>query len=96
MHQVHTLQAQLAELDRRIKAARSRERNAVLAQVRELVTSYALTAREIFGQGYSDRAKLFTVGVKYRDPATGATWSGRGRAPAWIVGRDRTAFLIRE
>ena len=96
MHQVQTLQAQLAELDRRIKAARSRERNAVLAQVRELVTSYALTAREIFGQGYSDRAKLFTVGVKYRDPATGATWSGRGRAPAWIVGRDRTAFLIRE
>ena len=95
MHQVQTLQAQLAELDRRIKAARSRERNAVLAQVRELVTSYALTAREIFGQGYSDRAKLFTVGVKYRDPATGATWSGRGRAPAWIVGRDRTAFLIR-
>ena len=94
MHQVQTLQAQLAELDRRIKAARSRERNAVLAQVRELVTS-ALTAREIFGQGYSDRAKLFTVGVKYRDPATGATWSGRGRAPAWIVGRDRTAFLIR-
>lgn len=73
MHQVKTLQAQLAELDRRIKTARSRERNAVLAQVRELVTSYALTAREIFGQGYSDRAKLFTVGVKYRDPATGAT-----------------------
>ncbi|HGL6718608.1 H-NS histone family protein [Burkholderia contaminans] len=96
MHQVQTLQAQLAELDRRIKAARSRERNAVLAQVRELVTSYALTAREIFGQGYSDRAKLFTVDAKYRDPATGATWSGRGRAPAWIVGRDRTAFLIRE
>lgn len=96
MHQVQTLQAQLAELDRRIKAARSRERNEVLAQVRELVTSYALTAREIFGQGYSDRAKLFTVGTKYRDPATSATWSGRGRAPTWIVGRDRTAFLIRE
>ena len=21
----------------------------------------------------------------YRDPATGATWSGRGQAPSWIV-----------
>ncbi|ALL71302.1 Low-complexity acidic protein (plasmid) [Paraburkholderia caribensis MBA4] len=32
---------------------------------------------------------------KYRDPATGATWSGRGRAPAWLAGtKDRTAFLI--
>lgn len=32
---------------------------------------------------------------KYRDPKTGATWSGRGRAPAWLAdGKDRTVFLI--
>lgn len=32
---------------------------------------------------------------KYRDPETGATWSGRGRAPAWLAdAKDRTAFLI--
>ncbi|HEY3537557.1 MAG TPA: H-NS family nucleoid-associated regulatory protein [Trinickia sp.] len=32
---------------------------------------------------------------KYRDPATGATWSGRGRAPAWLAdAKDRTEFLI--
>jgi DNA-binding protein H-NS len=31
----------------------------------------------------------------YRDPKTGATWSGRGRAPAWLAGaKDRTSFLI--
>lgn len=31
----------------------------------------------------------------YRDPKTGATWSGRGPAPAWLAGaKDRTAFLI--
>ncbi|KVV51657.1 H-NS histone [Burkholderia territorii] len=94
--QLQKLQAQLAQLDRRIQAARRNERQAALVQVRQLVTSYALTAREVFGQGYSDRAKLFTVGAKYRDPATGATWSGRGRAPVWIAGRDRAAFLIRE
>ncbi|RQR36187.1 H-NS histone family protein [Burkholderia sp. Bp9143] len=94
--QLQKLQAQLAVLDRRIRAARRRERQAALAQVRQLVTNYALTAREIFGQGYSDRTKLFTIGAKYRDPATGATWSGRGRTPAWIAGRDRAAFLIRE
>ncbi|KVH80154.1 H-NS histone [Burkholderia ubonensis] len=96
MQTIQKLQAQLAELDERIKAARRDERNDALTQARKLVTSYALTAREIFGQGYSDRAKLFTVGPKYRDPVTGATWSGRGRAPSWIVGRDRSAFLIRE
>jgi len=33
--------------------------------------------------------------VKYRDPKSGATWSGRGLAPAWLAGtKDRSKFLI--
>ncbi|MFM0691346.1 H-NS family nucleoid-associated regulatory protein [Paraburkholderia graminis] len=33
--------------------------------------------------------------AKYRDPKSGATWSGRGPAPAWLAGaRDRSKFLI--
>lgn len=32
---------------------------------------------------------------KYRDPKSGATWSGRGRAPAWLAGaKDLSKFLI--
>lgn len=32
---------------------------------------------------------------KYRDPRSGATWSGRGPAPAWLAGaKDRAKFLI--
>ncbi|SAL60124.1 H-NS family nucleoid-associated regulatory protein [Caballeronia humi] len=32
---------------------------------------------------------------KYRDPKSGATWSGHARPPAWIANvRDRTKFLI--
>ncbi|WP_281175916.1 H-NS histone family protein [Paraburkholderia acidipaludis] len=32
---------------------------------------------------------------KYADPKTGATWTGRGRAPAWIRDvKDRSKFLI--
>ncbi|CAM2172806.1 DNA-binding protein H-NS [Paraburkholderia sacchari] len=35
------------------------------------------------------------VAPKYADPKTGATWSGRGRAPAWIRdAKDRSKFLI--
>lgn len=31
----------------------------------------------------------------YRDPKSGATWSGRGPAPAWLAGaKDRSKFLI--
>jgi DNA-binding protein H-NS len=32
---------------------------------------------------------------KYLHPKTGATWTGHGRAPAWIAGaKDRSKFLI--
>lgn len=39
------------------------------------------------------------VKPKYKDPASGAKWSGRGRAPLWIVagekaGKKRESFLI--
>ena len=34
------------------------------------------------------------VAPKYRDPATGKTWTGRGRAPTWLDGKDRAQFLI--
>src|SRR5258708_315507 len=33
--------------------------------------------------------------AKYLDPKSGATWSGRGPAPAWLAAaKDRTKFLI--
>ena len=32
---------------------------------------------------------------KYQHPKTGATWTGHGRAPAWIAdAKDRTKFLV--
>lgn len=37
------------------------------------------------------------VPPKYRDPVTGATWSGRARPPAWIKNvKDRSKFLIEQ
>lgn len=40
------------------------------------------------------------VKPKYKDPASSAKWSGRGRAPRWMVaaekaGKKRESFLIR-
>ncbi|WP_244321753.1 H-NS family nucleoid-associated regulatory protein [Burkholderia reimsis] len=32
--------------------------------------------------------------AKYRNPATGEAWSGRGRPPEWIAGHDRSQFEI--
>ncbi|WP_425126899.1 H-NS histone family protein [Burkholderia cepacia] len=36
------------------------------------------------------------VFAKYRNPETGETWSGRGRAPVWIAVQNRKQFRIRD
>jgi DNA-binding protein H-NS len=51
------------------------------------------------GRGRAAR-KPSKVAPKYRNPKTGETWSGRGRAARWIVeaekeGKSRDRFLIR-
>ena len=33
---------------------------------------------------------------KFRDPQSGATWSGRGREPAWLKGKNRQDFAVKE
>lgn len=30
----------------------------------------------------------------YRDPETGATWTGRGQRPSWLKGKDCAQFRI--
>ncbi len=35
------------------------------------------------------------VAAKYKNPSTEETWTGRGKAPIWIAGKDRTKFLIK-
>jgi DNA-binding protein H-NS len=44
-------------------------------------------------------SKGTTVPPKYRNPATGDTWTGRGRTPVWMAeaeraGATRASFLI--
>ncbi|WP_028221586.1 H-NS histone family protein [Paraburkholderia oxyphila] len=47
------------------------------------------------GAGKAPRASVHHVEPKYMDPKTGATWSGRGRAPLWIRDvKNRSKFLI--
>ena len=93
------LQARQA-LDERIKEARRREVAAAVAQVRQLVADFELSAQDVFPTGRVSRAASANgvagakVAPKYRDPATGQTWTGRGKPPRWIQNQDRTKFEI--
>lgn len=96
--------AKIAELQEHAERLRKKEIPAVLADIRQKVAEYGLTPADIFGGKRAAAGKKSApaskkvaaqVGVpKYRDPKTGATWTGRGRAPAWIAGRNRKRFEI--
>ena len=70
-------------LELKISTARRDEMASAIAQVRAIMDEYGLTQQEIFPT--SNRARSATSGTKvapkYRDPASGQTWTGRGKAP---------------
>ncbi len=91
------LLAQREALEQAIAQARKNEISSAVAKARELVAEYGLTAQDIFpARGAKSGAPKATskVAAKYRDPATGQTWTGRGKAPKWIEGKDRASFVI--
>lgn len=90
------LLARRQALDAQIEAMRKSESQDALATVRQLIAEFGLTQADIFpaGRGKSP-LKGNTVAPKYRDPQTGATWTGRGKPPLWIANQDRTQFEIK-
>ncbi|UIF84724.1 H-NS histone family protein [Cupriavidus sp. UYPR2.512] len=94
------LEAQLAEV-------RATDIAGVIEKIQGLMVEYELTVDDIATKrrrgrpaAGAEKGKAATkakseLPPKYMDPKTGATWSGRGRAPAWL-GKNRARFLIAE
>ncbi|WGS45179.1 H-NS histone family protein [Burkholderia sp. JSH-S8] len=93
-----TLKKQLDALQARAEAARLAELEAVIEQIRGLVAEYDISAEQIYSRKRATKAgkqPAAAIEPKYRNPKTGETWSGRGRAPEWIRNvKNRDRFLI--
>ena len=84
-------------LEIQIKEARARELSDAIALVRKTVDEFGLTVSDVFRP--SDRrsaSKGSKVEPKYRNPATGETWTGRGKPPVWIRNEDREQVRIKQ
>ncbi|TDA49054.1 H-NS family nucleoid-associated regulatory protein [Burkholderia pyrrocinia] len=92
MSTYQALLEQRAILETEIQTAKAEARATALTDVKRLVEEFAISAREVFG--VSKARKRQPTQARYRDPSTGATWSGRGRPPSWIEGKDRAQFQI--
>lgn len=95
MSKVADLQAQIAALQAQVEQAQKEEQKDAIATCRNLIAQFALTPEQLFGK----RGPKKAVGVSqapalYKDPNSDKTWSGRGRAPKWIVGQNYGDFRI--
>ena len=91
------LKAQAEVLMQQAEAARRAEIAAVVAEIQARMKEFGITLADLGG---TKKAKARgAVAAKYRNPATGDSWSGRGRAPRWLAdalakGRKKDEFLV--
>lgn len=92
------LKAQAEALALQAEEARRAELDAIISAIREQIVEYGITPEQLFGRRRAVASGPHApIAPKYRDPKTGATWSGRGKAPQWIAGaKNRNRFLIEQ
>lgn len=90
------LRAELAALEEQIQQARDREKVGAIAEIHRLMDTYGIQHKELMrGWGSRGEYKKRPLEPLYRNPATGATWAGRGNPPRWLRVENRDQFLIR-
>ncbi len=107
------IKKQIARLEAQAKAlqsARDSKKARAVARVKALMKKLGVSAEDLSaaaprGKGTPKARRAATakpkssVAPKYRDPDSGATWTGRGRPPVWLAqkisqGRTKEEFLI--
>lgn len=92
------LKAQGEALLQQAEEARQAEIAAVVVEIREKMKEYGISLADLKSGSKKPRPRG-VVPAKYRNPVTGESWSGRGRAPRWLTeelskGRSKDAFLV--
>jgi DNA-binding protein H-NS len=93
MSQYEDLIKQRNLLDQQIREIQEKERTEAIDTIKKLIESHNLKSEDLFSKKSSTSGKK--VPAKYLNPQTGETWTGRGKAPEWIAGKERDAFLIK-
>lgn len=98
MSNYQNLLAQREELDKAIAQAKALETSNAISQAKTIIADFGLKVDDVFPtQRTPEKAARKSgkkVEAKYRDASTGLSWTGRGKEPRWIAGKDRTQFLI--
>lgn len=101
--EISRLQKQMQGLDAKQRAPKISEIIKVMREFditpEEIATAYGKRRKAAAPGRTGPKRKMPPVEPRYRHPDSGATWTGRGRAPRWVVdaeaaGQPRDQFLI--
>ncbi len=90
------IKRQIAQLEKEAEQVRMKEVAGVIQRMKTAIDFYGLSADDIFGPAQKatveggnktavKKPKKRPSPPKYRDPATGKTWTGHGMRPGWFV-----------
>lgn len=105
MPTLEAIETKIRRLQEQADTIKAKKASATLDRIVELMNDSGVTIADIEAHlgskkrgakpGKKTTAAVGTVAAKYMDPKTGATWSGRGRAPAWIANaKNRDRILV--
>ena len=84
------IQAKIADLQAQAAKVKQEEKAQAIDAARAMIASYGITAKDL-GLDKAPKGKAGPkpggkIPPKYRDPVSGALWSGRGKTPKWFNG----------
>lgn len=87
---------QIAKLQSLAEAARQDEITGAVQQIKSLMQQYGITVADLSSTRTAKVMKTKgSVAAQFKNPETGETWTGRGRAPRWLDGKDRETYRIK-
>lgn len=102
--QKEALLRQQEEISKSIAEFQSAQRASVINEIKTLMAQHGIAVADLVttskrGNAGGVEKEPSKVAAKYRDPDSGATWTGRGLKPRWLVaalesGRTQDEFLI--
>jgi DNA-binding protein H-NS len=90
------LQAEIQQLQAQAEKQRVSEIQGAIQEIRQKMAEYGISMQDLAGGARVRKSgTTSTVKPKYRNPETGDTWTGRGKPPRWIAGKDKDQYLIK-
>ena len=86
---------QITKLQSLAEAARKEEISGATQKIKDLMQQHGITVADLTSGTRAKPAKVkSTVAPQFKNPETSETWTGRGRAPRWLDGKDKEQFRM--